>query len=180
MDRIFQVPGAFEAEDEAPRSMGGLIALQLYSDGDLFAKVQQGALKEPDAVEITLGLLSALAYVHHLGIVHRDVKCENILLDGQRAVLADFGISCYLADAENLKKRVGSPGYAAPEMLWLGLSRTPRKWTSSPLALFCISRSPVRCHLPIAVWHACWHAPYDVKYTGQRRSLNSAPEASSN
>ena len=33
------------------------------------------------------------------------------------------GISCYLADAENLKKRVGSPGYAAPEMLWLGLRR---------------------------------------------------------
>eukprot|EP00435_Cladocopium_sp_Y103_P030019 s2902_g7.t1 len=71
-------------------------------------------------VEVMLGLLSALAYVHHLGIVHRDVKCENILLEGNRAILSDFGISCFLSDPESMEKRVGSPGYASPEMLFLG------------------------------------------------------------
>lgn len=94
------------------------IALQLYTSGDLFERVQRsGPLKEAESVEVMLGLLSALAYVHHLGIVHRDVKCENILLDGNRAILSDFGISCFLSDPESMEKRVGSPGYASPEML---------------------------------------------------------------
>jgi len=117
---VLKVPGCPEDEatvdQELPRERW-LIAMQLYS-GDLFERVQRtGPLKEAECVEIILGLLSALAYVHHLGIIHRDVKCENLLLDGSRVVLADFGISCYMSDAENMEKRVGSPGYASPEML---------------------------------------------------------------
>jgi len=118
---VLKVPGCPEDEatvdQELPRERW-LIAMQLYNGGDLFERVQRtGPLKEAECVEIMLGLLSALAYVHHLGIIHRDVKCENLLLDGSRVVLADFGISCYMSDAENMEKRVGSPGYASPEML---------------------------------------------------------------
>jgi len=95
-----------------------LIALELYSGGDLFEHVlKHGAMREADAAEVMLGLLSALAHVHSLGIVHRDVKCENILIADARAVLADFGIAASLADAGAMDKRVGSPGYAAPEVL---------------------------------------------------------------
>jgi len=63
-------------------------------------------------------LLSALTHIHRRGIVHRDVKVENLLLakDG-RAVLTDFGIAALVSDEEAMGKCCGSPGYAAPEIL---------------------------------------------------------------
>ncbi|CAL1164629.1 unnamed protein product [Cladocopium goreaui] len=120
-ENVFKAPGSPEEVMTQDKEVGRdrwFIALQLYTSGDLFERVQRsGPLKEAESVEVMLGLLSALAYVHHLGIVHRDVKCENILLDGNRAILSDFGISCFLSDPESMEKRVGSPGYASPEML---------------------------------------------------------------
>ncbi|CAE7543877.1 PEPKR2 [Symbiodinium natans] len=92
--------------------------MELYPGGDLFEQVMKhGPMKEADSAEVMLGLLSALAHVHSLGIVHRDVKCENILIAENRAILADFGIAASLADTGAMDKRVGSPGYAAPEVL---------------------------------------------------------------
>mmetsp|Transcript_4423 Transcript_4423/g.10249 ORF Transcript_4423/g.10249 Transcript_4423/m.10249 type:complete len:735 (-) Transcript_4423:225-2429(-) len=94
------------------------IVLELYPNGDLFDFVtKHGAMKEADAVEVMLGLLSALAHLHNLGLVHRDVKCENILLAESGVVLADFGIAAHLGKRAEMEKRVGSPGYAAPEVL---------------------------------------------------------------
>jgi hypothetical protein len=63
-------------------------------------------------------VLSALCHIHSLGVVHRDVKAENILIaaDG-RAILADFGIAARLKDKEEMQRRCGTPGYAAPELL---------------------------------------------------------------
>lgn len=120
-ENVFKAPGSPEEVMTQDKEVGRdrwLIALKLYTGGDLFERVQRfGPLKEAETVEVMLGLLSALAYVHHLGIVHRDVKCENILLDGNRAILSDFGISCFLSNPESMGKRVGSPGYASPEML---------------------------------------------------------------
>ena len=52
-----------------------LIAMQLCQH-DLFERVQRAACTEPEAVELSLGLLSALAHLHALRIVHRDVKAD--------------------------------------------------------------------------------------------------------
>ena len=93
---------------------------------------REGRVREPDAVRWYADVCEALEAVHAAGIVHRDVKLENVLLDADgHVVLSDFGVSRILADAlgkeldvtatASLKtpedKRVlGTRGYLAPEL----------------------------------------------------------------
>mmetsp|Transcript_19677 Transcript_19677/g.45784 ORF Transcript_19677/g.45784 Transcript_19677/m.45784 type:complete len:625 (-) Transcript_19677:326-2200(-) len=94
------------------------IVMPLYSEGDLFDYLAaNGAMKETTAVTLMLCLLSALTHLHRLGVVHRDVKAENILLANNKAVLSDVGIAAFLKDEEAMQRRVGSPGYAPPEVV---------------------------------------------------------------
>lgn len=70
------------------------------------------------ALRIFHDLLSALNHLHELGIFHRDVKPENILIaKGDRAVLTDFGISGFVNNAKHVKQRGVSIGYTSPEVL---------------------------------------------------------------
>ena len=74
------------------------IVMQLVEGGDLFDRViKRGRYPEPDARDAMRHLLSALAYLHALGIAHRDVKPENILLrtldSDVDVLLTDFGLA---------------------------------------------------------------------------------------
>ncbi|CAE8710810.1 unnamed protein product [Polarella glacialis] len=93
--------------------------MEFCERGDLQMLLKtQGALPREDAFAMACGLMSALSHLHFLRVVHRDVKAENVLLGSQgQAILADFGTAAYLHDDVAMAKRLGSPGYAAPEII---------------------------------------------------------------
>lgn len=112
--------GATLGVDTWPNMATHALMMEYCGGGDLadYMNSNKCALPENRAKCILRGLLSALAHVHERGIVHRDVKAENIMLndDGQPQ-LADFGLACYKSNDDEMSRRCGSPGYAAPELV---------------------------------------------------------------
>jgi serine/threonine protein kinase len=90
-----------------------------FCGGDLWGFLSKTpSMSEWQAAKILSGVLSALEHVHSRGMVHRDVKVENILMvSNERPVLADFGLACMKTDREEMRRKCGSPGYVAPEVL---------------------------------------------------------------
>ncbi|XP_055838738.1 uncharacterized protein LOC129906825 isoform X2 [Episyrphus balteatus] len=86
--------------------------------GEIFDHlVENGRMKEPEAARVFTQLVSAVQYCHSKGVVHRDLKAENVLLDKDMNIkLADFGFSNRYNEGTPLKTWCGSPPYAAPEV----------------------------------------------------------------
>nr|XP_009929584.1 PREDICTED: testis-specific serine/threonine-protein kinase 3 [Opisthocomus hoazin] len=92
----------------------------LGSDGDIFDFVlREGPLPEPQARALFQQLVEAVKYCHSCGVAHRDLKCENALLQGRTLKLTDFGFAKLLpGDGWELSwTSCGSTAYAAPEVL---------------------------------------------------------------
>ena len=97
------------------------MVLELMEGGTLSSKIyNKSPLELPARLAIFCDLLNGLAHVHGLGIVHRDIKCLNILLDNNgRAKIADFGSAIKLTDRVKLDQydpMRGTPHYLAPEV----------------------------------------------------------------
>src|SRR3989475_287855 len=74
-----------------------------------------------ETVRILRDVTDALAYAHGHGIVHRDVKPDNVLFSGKHALVADFGVAKAVAESTgktaltSLGVALGTPAYMAPE-----------------------------------------------------------------
>ncbi|GAA2029891.1 hypothetical protein GCM10009839_31850 [Catenulispora yoronensis] len=113
-------PGIVTVHDVVTHDGRPWIVMELINGRSLSDVLkQEGPLAAPRTAAIGLQVLGALETAHRHGIVHRDVKPANILLDGERAVLTDFGIAAIggAAALTSSGMLVGSPQYMAPERI---------------------------------------------------------------
>ncbi|XP_068607828.1 NUAK family SNF1-like kinase 1 [Brachionichthys hirsutus] len=110
---IIRIHEVFESRDKI------VIVMEYASRGELYDYIQdRGRLPETEARGIFRQITSAVHYCHKNGVVHRDLKLENILLDQDLNVkLADFGLSNHFQRDSLLQTYCGSPLYAAPEIV---------------------------------------------------------------
>ncbi len=104
--------------------IGGTLyfVMPLVTGETLAARMQrEGMMPLEDAVRITCQVARALDHAHRHGIVHRDVKPENILFENGEAMLADFGIARAISDSDANQRltktglTLGTPVYMSPE-----------------------------------------------------------------
>jgi serine/threonine protein kinase len=122
--------------------------LELATGGELFTRViNSGNLTEDEAGKYFGQLMSAVSFMHSQGIVHRDLKLENVLLDGQDCCkVCDFGLAHMYEMGKDSKPIVvklhevcGSKSYCAPEVLeGLGYDGFPMDVWSCGICLFCM------------------------------------------
>ncbi|NWS52729.1 TSSK3 kinase, partial [Chunga burmeisteri] len=99
---------------------GKICLVMELADGDIFDYVlHEGPLPERHARALFRQLVEAIRYCHANGVAHRDLKCENVLLQGHTLKLADFGFAKLLPrDRRELSRTFcGSTAYTAPEVL---------------------------------------------------------------
>eukprot|EP00644_Phytophthora_capsici_P013640 jgi/Phyca11/117512/e_gw1.33.462.1 len=108
---ILQLRGTYETE------YCWFIVQELAQDGELFDHlIAKGAYSERQASDTIRQLCDALQYLHRKGIVHGDIKPENVLLHEGRMCLVDFGVSFRMGERFFYDSHLmGTVAYAAPE-----------------------------------------------------------------
>ncbi|MCZ6915984.1 MAG: serine/threonine-protein kinase [Gemmatimonadetes bacterium] len=96
------------------------LVMPYLSEGSLHQRLAGARLEIGEALQIGREIGDALAYAHELGIIHRDIKPDNVLFSEGRALVSDFGvavaISASLDDRLTVPGEVlGTPTYMSPE-----------------------------------------------------------------
>ena len=115
--------------------------------GELFDRIcRKGNYSERDAAVVLRQVISALTYLHENGIVHRDIKAENILFrtpeDDADVLITDFGLSRVITEEgsdEVLTTTCGTPAYMAPEIFRkVGHGKPVDVWAVGIIAYFLL------------------------------------------
>ena len=107
-----------------PKGTLNFLTMKLLSGETLASRLaRQGRIDLPEATSIIKQVATALAAIHDAGILHRDIKASNIMLDGSgeqvRVCVMDFGLAHpYLAEGQTMTAfgMAGTPAYMAPEL----------------------------------------------------------------
>jgi serine/threonine-protein kinase len=158
-------PGVVQVRDYDDGSAGGVPHLVMeYVTGPSLAAVlrAEGALSPHRVLGLIAEVAEALAGAHAAGIVHRDVKPGNVLFDGGRVKIADFGIA-QAAGAVPVTPAglvLGTPAYLSPERV-VGLPGTPASdlYGLGMIAYECLTGRPPFRGSPLAVAYAHMDRP---------------------
>ncbi|XP_034955139.1 serine/threonine-protein kinase Chk2 isoform X1 [Zootoca vivipara] len=141
---LIKIIDFFEGEDF-------YIVLELMEGGELFDKVLRPArLSEATCKLYFYQMLLAVQYLHEKGIIHRDLKLENVLLSSPEAncliKITDFGQSKILGETSLMKTLCGTPDYLAPEVQHFaedgGYGRSVDCWSLGVILFICLSGYP--------------------------------------
>ncbi|XP_058089646.1 mitogen-activated protein kinase kinase kinase 1-like isoform X2 [Magnolia sinica] len=126
------------------------IFLELITQGSLASLYQKYHLRDSQVSAYTRQILNGLKYLHDRSVLHRDIKCANILVDASGSVkLADFGLAKETTKLNLLKSCKGSAYWMAPEVV------NPRKtygvaadiWSLGCTVLEMLTHQPPYSHL---------------------------------
>jgi len=95
------------------------LVLELIQGKSLQEILKKGMFKDNEAriTNVISSIIEALAYLASKGVMHRDLKPDNILLDkGDKVKIVDFGLATFIDLPEYIFKKCGTPGYIAPEV----------------------------------------------------------------
>jgi len=104
---------------EAPTEKSIYLVLELIQGKSLQELLKKQAFKdnEPRIMNVISSILEALAYLATKGVMHRDLKPDNILIDKcDKIKIVDFGLATFIDVPEYIFKKCGTPGYIAPEV----------------------------------------------------------------
>lgn len=129
-------------DDSGKKSKVSYIAAELCKKGELFDYLaNKGGFSIPVTKYYAKQLIHGIYYMHASGVAHRDLKCENILVDDQYDLkITDFGFACPISgddDRGYCNDYVGSKQYMAPE-IHMGVRYQPQTvdWFSFGVILF--------------------------------------------
>jgi serine/threonine protein kinase len=110
-------PGIVPVHDVGSTEDCPCYVVSKYIEGtDLSARIKERRLKYRDAAELVATVAEALHYAHKQGLVHRDVKPGNILIDSEgKPFVVDFGLALREEDIGKGPKYAGTPAYMSPE-----------------------------------------------------------------
>jgi len=134
---IARLERVYESDSEA------VLVMECLAGGELFDRiVQKERLQEEEVAEVVRQCLLAVSYMHRQGLVHRDVKLENLVFlekGGQDLKLIDFGYATRWDGSSKMTQRCGTMQYAAPEMLAGGHTEKCDLWSVGVVAYMLLT-----------------------------------------
>ncbi len=132
------------------------IAMRFMGFGSIQSRLAAGAIPLRDLTRWLDQMASALDYAHERGVIHRDVKPSNVLLDAQGdAYLADFGIAKWMAGSIQLTGSavIGTPQYMSPEQgQGLKIDGRSDEYSLAVMAYeMIVGRPPFEAETPLAI-----------------------------
>jgi len=118
----FDHPHVVRVYDYVEAGAVRVLIMECLGGGTVNDRLQRGGLSAPEACSLVVAACEGLHYAHARGVLHRDVKPQNLLLSEKGVVkVADFGIAKVVAGTANVATRtgvlLGTPAYMAPEQI---------------------------------------------------------------